>query len=180
MAIARAGFLCFLALSWHSPAVWAADEHFAELRRLDEQVEAIKQQALALDQDFKQLEDAELFPPTQQLRVFLTMEVFDFDLATVALSANGQELTDHIYTPREIYALRKGGVQDLHLGNISPGIHKMQARFTGRFEDSDATYEKSVEVSFRKSREPLWLELRIDRSTGKQLNVRIFQREVAP
>lgn len=183
MAIARTGLL-FLSLMFGASFTASADaEQLEKLRQLDEQVQSIKQQVLQLDQDFAALQDAELYPAAQQLRVFLTMEVFDFDLSAMELSINGQSLNDHRYTPREVYALRKGGVQELHLGNISPGLHTLQARFEGRFEDdppdSDSPYEKTVEVSFRKTERPLWLELRIDRSRAGNINVRIFQREAS-
>ncbi len=181
MAIARAGIVCLCALSWLNPA-WGNDDHYSELRQLDEQIQGLKQQALQLELDYQALQDSHLFPAQQQLRVFLTMEVFDFNLNAVELSADGVELAVHQYTPREVYALRKGGAQELYLGNVSPGVHSLQARFIGQFEDSsaaDEVYEKTIEVSFRKSTKANWLELKIDRSRGKALTVRVFQRETS-
>ena len=183
MASARVGILCLCASLWLLPAaVGASDEHFPALRELDRQIRGLKQQALAIESDFQALENERLYPPEQQLRLFLTMEVFDFDLSGVEVSANGLELARHEYTPLEVYALRKGGVQELYLGNISPGVHSLQARFTGEFIDGDkqTPHEKLVEVSFRKTSQPHWLELRIDRSRGQDLGVRVFQREVQP
>lgn len=184
MASARVGILCLCASLWLVPAtVGASEEHFPALRELDRQIRGLKQQALAIETDFQALENQRLYPPEQQLRLFLTMEVFDFDLSSVEVSANGIELARHEYTPLEVYALRKGGVQELYLGNISPGVHSLQARFTGQFaegQDQTTPYEKLVEVSFRKTAQPHWLELRIDRSRGQDLGVRVFQREVQP
>lgn len=179
MATARAGILGLCALIW-SQSIGAAEEFNNELRQLDEQVQNLKAQALQLDVDLQDFADSSLYPPAQQLRVFLTMEVFDFELEALELLADDQELARHEYSPREVYALRKGGVQQLHLGNISPGVHKLKARFLGRFDGAEAqakAYEKLVEVSFRKTNQPLWLELRIDSSRNRDLGVRIFQRE---
>jgi hypothetical protein len=178
MAIARAGIICLCAASWLTPA-WGADALSSELRQLDEQVQSIKLQTMQLERDLKQLENTNLYPPEQQVRIFVAMEVFDFELNAVQVTVNGRELATHEYTPRELYALRKGGVQELYLGNISPGVHALQARFIGQFSDKPSVppYEKSIEVSFRKTAEPKWLELRIDSSTGQNLSVRVFQRE---
>lgn len=179
MATARAGILGLCALLC-STTLWSSDAHNDELRQLDERIQSLKAEAMQLDVDLQDYQDAALYPASQQLRVFLTMEVFDFSLKGVELLNNGQPVAQHEYTAREVYALRKGGVQQLHLGNIAPGVHKLQARFTGRFDDDDSKatpYEKLVEVSFRKTADPMWLELRIDGSSGRDLKVRIFQRE---
>ena len=174
--------LSFSSASMASPdeaADQASEQHYSELRQLDQQIQNLKKSALGLEMDIHQVENQVMFPANQQLRIFLTMEVFDFELSSIQVSANGTKLSQHNYTPREVYALRKGGVQDLYLGNISPGVHNLQARFIGKFEKSadQAPYEKTIEVSFRKGDTPQWLELRIDRSNQQQLGLRVFQRE---
>ena len=180
MAPARTVILLLCALSGLGSA-WADDQrqHLSDLRLLDSEIQGIKQSVLDLERDMAQLEDSQIYPAVQQLRVFLTMEVFDFELDQVELMLGDTALNSHEYSAREVYALRKGGVQQLFLGNISPGVHTLKARFNEHFEDaeSDQPYEKSIEVSFRKDATPQWLELRIDRSSGQQLNVRVFQRE---
>ncbi len=159
---------------------WSNDEQIQQLRQLDESIQQVKQSALALERDLAKLKDQSLYPASQQLRIFLSMEVFDFDLSGVQVLSGGTELATHSYTAREVYALRKGGVQELFLGNISPGVHSLQARFLGSFAEGAGTpYEKSIEVSFRKTAQPQWLELRIDSSRGQQLGVRVFEREAS-
>ncbi len=179
MASARAVIFIFCLLNGFG-AAWGSDEHLQQLRQLDENIQQIKKSVLDLERDLTAFKQESLFPPAQQFRLFLTMEVFDFDLTAVQVRANGQELAKHEYTAREVYALRKGGVQELFLGNISPGVHTLQARFLGRFSDAPNTpYEKPIEVSFRKGGQAQWLELRIDGSAGKQLSVRVFEREAS-
>lgn len=182
MAPARTVIFLLCALSGLGSA-WAEDQrqHLSDLRLLDSEIQGIKQSVLDLERDMARLEDTQLYPPAQQLRVFLTMEVFDFELDDVELLLGDTELNRHEYSTREVYALRKGGVQQLFLGNISPGVHTLKARFRGHFEsgESASPYEKSIEVSFRKDATPQWLELRIDRSSGQQINVRVFQREAS-
>ena len=161
-------------------AAWSSDEQLQQLRQLDENIQQIKKSVLQFEQDLNSFKQTSLYPATQQFRLFLTMEVYDFDLSAIQVSSNGQQLAEHSYTAREVYALRKGGVQELFLGNISPGVHSLKARFLGRFADSPETpYEKTVEVSFRKDGEAQWLELRIDKSSGGKLGVRVFDREAS-
>ncbi|MGJ8668211.1 MAG: AraC family transcriptional regulator [Oceanococcus sp.] len=179
MAPARAVIFILCLLNGFG-AAWSSDEHLQQLRQLDENIQQVKKSVLDLERDLNTFKQETLFPESQQFRLFLTMEVFDFDLSAVQVSANGQQLAKHEYTAREIYALRKGGVQELFLGNISPGVHTLQARFLGRFAESGETpYEKPIEVSFRKGAKAQWLELRIDGSPGQQLSVRVFEREAS-
>ncbi len=183
MAPARSVIVLLCALSGLGSPAWAEDQrqHLSDLRQLDTEIQSIKQSVLDLERDMARQEDTLLYPPAQQLRLFLSMEVFDFELDSVELTLGDTTLDSHEYSAREVYALRKGGVQQLFLGNISPGVHTLKARFSGYFEsdESQQPYEKSIEVSFRKDATPQWLELRIDRSAGQQLNVRVFQREAS-
>ena len=179
MATARAVIFTLLMLNGLG-AAWSSDEHLNQLRQLDESIQQVKKSVLDLERDYGAFENQSLFPASQQLRLFLTMEIFDFDLSAVQVSANGQELARHQYNAREVYALRKGGVQELFLGNISPGVHTLQARFIGNFADAEGSaHEKTIEVSFRKDNQPQWLEMRIDGSRAGQLSVRVFEREAS-
>lgn len=180
MAAVRAVIVFVCLLNGISPAWASGEDHLRQLRSLDEQVQAAKQATMLFERDMMQFENSKIYPAAQQLRVFVTMEVFDFDLSSVQLSANGRELAQHDYTAREVYALRKGGVQEIFLGNVSPGVHTLKARFSGSFADAAETpYEKAIEVSFRKGTQPQWLELRIDDSAARRLGVRVFEREAS-
>lgn len=179
MSPARA-VIFIICLLLGTSAAWSNDENQQKLRQLDETVQQIKQSVLLLERDLNAYQNTTAYPPSQQLRVFLTMEVFDFELDSVSIQSNGTELANHQYSSREVYALRKGGVQELFLGNVSPGVHQLTAKFHGRFSDAGkAPYSKSIEVSFRKGSDPQWLELRIDRSSGHQLDIRAFEREAS-
>lgn len=177
----RAGFITLLALGW-TGGTWAIDDHSEQLRRLDERVQAIKAEALELQSAIQQAEEAWLYPPAQRTRIFVTMDVFEFELRRIDLSIDGQSLTAHDYSPRDVYALRRGGVQELFLGNVAPGSHALSIDFSGRFEDdadNAAPFEKTIETTFTKRRSPARLEVRIEPRRGRRdIEVRVFEREV--
>ena len=74
------------------------------------------------------LEEELLFPANTQVAVFVSMDVGDFfALDSVTLKIDNKEVINYLYTPREVEALLKGGVQRLYLGNLKVG----QARAGG-------------------------------------------------
>jgi len=100
---------------------------------MQEDVQTLKKQVLELNRDLFMLEEDLLFPSNTQVSVFLSMDVGSFfQLDSVSLKLDGKEVTNYLYTPREIKALVRGGVQRLHIGNIKNGEHELVAFFTGK------------------------------------------------
>ena len=93
-----------------------------QLKGLDEQVQEIKSDVLAIAAELNQLEEKLLFPSNTQLAVFISMGADqDFRLDSVEIQLGGRPVAHHIYTFKELDALRRGGVQRIYTGNIRTG-----------------------------------------------------------
>src|SRR5690606_8797239 len=89
----------------------------AEAGGLGEGIQALKKEAIDLNRELCMLEEELLFPANTQVAVFLSLDVGElFQLESVTLRLDQQEVAHHLYEPREIAALAKGGVQRLYLG----------------------------------------------------------------
>lgn len=130
-------------------------------------LEAVKKDLLTLKRDLVILEEDLLFPASSQVAVFLSMDVGEFfQLDAVTVEIDGDEVTHHLYTDRQVDALLRGGVQRLFLGNVQQGKHRLTAFFTGR-GPSERDYRRAATVEFEKTFEPTFIELAIRDSESK-------------
>jgi len=142
-----------------------ADE---QINSLDQDTQDLKQEIIELNRDLFILEEDLLFPANTQLTVFLSTDVGElFELDSVELRINGERVASHLYTAREADALRRGGVQRLHLGNLRSGEHLLEAVMVGK-GPSGRDYRRGADLTFEKRQRPQYIELRIDDSTRKQ------------
>ena len=133
---------------------------------LNQQVEALKQQVLELNRDLFILEEELLYPATTQLVVYLSMDVGEFfQLDSVKLTIDDQLVTHYLYTDRQLDALRRGGVQRLHIGNIRQGEHELVAVFVGRGPQG-RDFRRGATLRFEKRDEAKQIELRINDDTS--------------
>jgi hypothetical protein len=145
-----------------APAAPATGEGSADTRALDEQVQGLKKDVVDLNRDLFVLEEELLFPANTQVAVFLAVDVGDFfALDSVQLKIDRKEVIDYLYTPREVEALLKGGVQRLYLGNLKVGQHELVAFFSGK-GPSDRPYKRGASIKFEKGIGAKYLELKID------------------
>lgn len=134
---------------------------------LDARIEALKAQVVQLNRDLLVLEEELLFPAGTQLAVFVSMDVgLLFALESVQLKVADQVVAQHLYTPLEVAALQRGGVQRLYLGNLKTGTHELTAFFTGR-GPHERDYRRAATVKVEKAAGPRYVELRIVDRTGK-------------
>jgi hypothetical protein len=141
------------------PPAAAAD---ADTRGLDTEVQGLKKDAVDLNKDLFILEEELLFPANTQVAVFLSMDVGNFfALDSVQLRIDDKEVINYLYTPREVQALLKGGVQRLYLGNLKVGRHELVAYFNGQ-GPNDRPYKRGATVRFEKGVGAKYLELKID------------------
>jgi len=130
-------------------------------------LESVKQSFLELQRDLVILEEDLLFPASSQVAVFLSLDVGEFfSLDAVTLTLDGEDVTHHLYTERQVDALFRGGVQKLYLGNLKEGLHRLTAIFTGRGPEGRA-YRRATTVEFEKTFEPTFIELAIRDSEQK-------------
>lgn len=140
----------------------------SETRALDQEVQSLKKDVVDLNRDLFVLEEELLFPANTQVAVFLSVDVGDFfALDSVTLKIDQKEVTNYLYTPREVDALLKGGVHRLFLGNLKVGQHELVAFFSGK-GPNDRDYKRGATVKFEKGIGAKFLELKINDRQRKQ------------
>ncbi len=139
-----------------------------DIRSLDEDTQALKREIIELNRDLFVLEEELLFPANTQLAVFVSTDVGElFTLDSVRLQINGTVVANHLYTEREVDALRRGGVHGLYIGNLRTGEHLLEAVFIGK-GPAGRDYRRGAHLTVRKGVGAHFVELRIDDSTRKQ------------
>jgi hypothetical protein len=134
---------------------------------LGSQMEGIKRDLVELKRDLVVLEEDLLYPASTQVAVFLSMDVGEFfALDSVTLKLNGKDVTHYLYTEKQADALFRGGVQRLFVGNVKQGENQLTAFFTGKGPEG-RDYRRATTVTFEKSFEPSYVELKISDSTAK-------------
>ena len=137
-------------------------ESSLDTRGLDQEIQDLKKDVVDLNKDLFILEEELLFPANTQVAVFLSVDVGQFfALDSVQLKLDRKEVINYLYTPRELDALLKGGVQRLYLGNLKVGAHELVAFFSGKGPNERA-YKRGASLRFEKGVGAKYLELKID------------------
>ncbi len=145
----------------------APAEPAADTRGLDQDIQGLKKDVVDLNRDLFVLEEELLFPANTQVAVFLSLDVGDFfALDAVQLKIDQKEVINYLYTPREVDALLKGGVQRLYVGNLKVGPHELVAFFSGKGPNERA-YKRGASLRFEKGVGAKYLELKIDDRQSK-------------
>ena len=133
----------------------------AGTRALDQQIQDLKKDVIDLNRDLFVLEEELLFPANTQVAVFVSMDVGDFfALDSISLKIDNREVANYLYTPREVGALIKGGVQRLYVGNLKAGGHELVALFNGK-GPNERYYRRGANLKFEKGVGAKYLELKI-------------------
>jgi hypothetical protein len=133
----------------------------AATRTLDEQIQGLKKDVVDLNKDLFVLEEELLFPANTQVAVFVSMDVGDFfALDSISLKIDNRDVSNYLYTPREVSALLKGGVQRLYVGNLKAGSHELVALFNGK-GPHERDYRRAANIRFEKGVGAKYLELKI-------------------
>ena len=139
----------------------AAATDAAGTRALDQQIQDLKKDVIDLNRDLFVLEEELLFPANTQVAVFVSMDVGDFfALDSVSLKIDNRDVMNYLYTPREVAALIKGGVQRLYVGNLKSGEHELVALFNGK-GPHERDYRRAANLRFEKGIGAKYLELKI-------------------
>jgi hypothetical protein len=145
---------------------------------LDTRIQDLKAEVIGLNRDLLVLEEELLFPANTQLAVFVSMDVGQlFELESVQVKLGEQVVASHLYTPREVQALHRGGMQRLHVGNLRAGEHELVAVFTGR-GPHERDYKRGATLKFDKGTEAKYIELRIRDAQAKlqpEFEVKVWQ-----
>jgi hypothetical protein len=145
---------------------------------LDTRIQDMKGDVIRLNRDLLVLEEELLFPANTQVALFVSMDVGKlFELDSVQIKLDDKVVTNYLYTPMEVQALHRGGVQRVYLGNLKAGTHEVVAFFTGK-GPHERDYKRGTTIKFDKGTDPKYIELRIKDSTGKiqpEFDVKIWQ-----
>ncbi len=161
-----------------SAAVAVAAAPAAPTQGLDERVQQAKSDVIKLNRDLLVLEEELLFPASTQVALFVSMDVGKlFELDSVQIKLDDKLVANHLYTPAEVQALHRGGVQRVYLGNLKSGAHEIVAFFTGGGPHA-RDYKRGTTIKFDKGTGAGYVELRIKDSLGKlqpEFDVKVWQ-----
>ena len=97
----------------------AQDLSGSDMRSLDGQVQEIKSDVLAIAAELNQLEETLLFPSNTQIAFFVSLaKGSGFEPAAIKLKLDDKDVAHHIYSYKEVEALRSCGVQRVFSGNV--------------------------------------------------------------
>jgi hypothetical protein len=145
---------------------------------LDENIQLLKQDVIALNRDLFILEEELLYPANTQLAVFVSLDVGEFfKLDSVQLKVDGKAVSNYLYTQREVDALHRGGIQRLYMGNLKAGEHEIVAIYTG-VGPKGRDYRRGASLVINKSLGAKYVELKIvDNPSSEQPDFSIREWE---
>src|SRR5262245_66430259 len=133
---------------------WAQQNDQQQMRGLDEQVQQIKSDVLNIAQELNQLEEKLLYPSGTQVAIFVALTKGDqMRLDAVRIQIDGQLVAHHIYSFKELEALRKGGVQRIYVGNVATGDHQLEVLVDGK-NQGGADFSRTERFTIRKEVKP--------------------------
>ncbi len=160
MSCRQRGFIVGMSLLVLGAAAFGQDVSKEQIKGLDEQVQEIKGDVLGIAAELSQLEETLLYPSNTQVAVFVSLARGEtFRLDSVDIQLDGEPVAHHLYTFKELEALRNGGVQRVYTGNVRSGEHDLQVlvlgktdagtdlKKTGRFRVAKDVGPKIVEIS---------------------------------
>jgi hypothetical protein len=171
-----------LCSAWGDDAAGAAPTAAAPVpaasAALDARIQDVKSEVIKLNRDLLVLEEELLFPANTQVAVFVSMDVGKmFELDSVQVRLDDKLVASYLYTPLEVQALHRGGVQRVYLGNLRTGAHELVAFFTGK-GPHERDYQRGTTLKFDKDTQAKFIELRIRDSSAKlqpEFDVKLWQ-----
>jgi len=156
IAAAVRAFVFAILLCLSSAHGWAQqdDQQQQQMRGLDEQVQEIKSDVLSISAELSRLEEKLLYPSGTQVAIFIALAEGDpMRLDAVRLQIDGQLVAHHIYSFKELEALRRGGVQRIYVGNVATGDHQLEVLVDGKLEGG-TDFSRTERFAFRKEVKP--------------------------
>jgi hypothetical protein len=142
-----------------SAAAYGQEISREQIKGLDEQVQEIKSDALGIAAELNQLEEKLLYPSNTQVAVFVSLAGHEtFRLDSVEIQLDGTPVARHLYTFKELEALKNGGVQRIYTGNVRSGAHNLQVSVIGK-TGGGADFQKSERFTVNKGVGPRVVEM---------------------
>ena len=146
--------------------VHADEDSRQQIRSLDEQVQEIKSDVLAIAAELNLLEEKLLYPSNTQVAVFVVLaDGEEFRLDAVQIAIDGRLVAHYIYSYKELEALQKGGVQRVYTGNVPTGDHEIGVSVSGKLPGGK-DFTRSETFPFTKGVEPEMLGVTLAAASG--------------
>ncbi len=159
MSCWQRGVILGMSLLVLSAAAYGQEIPKEQIKGLDEQVQEIKSDVLGIAAELNQLEEKLLYPSNTQVAVFVSLAGGEtFRLDSVEIQLDGAPVAHHLYTFKELEALRKGGVQRVYAGNVRSGEHDLEVLILGK-TDGGTDFKKSGRFKVAKDVGPRIVEI---------------------
>lgn len=144
-----------LALLFSGGPATSADKISKEqMQSLDEQIQEVKSDVLGIASELSQLEEKLLYPSNTHVAVFVAIAEGDtMRLDSVRVQLDGELVAHHIYSFKELEALKKGGVQRIYTGNVATGDHQIEVSIAGA-SAGGSDFGETETFTFTKEIEP--------------------------
>lgn len=148
----------------------ADDSYRAQMKGLDEQVQEIKSDVLAIDAELRRLEEKLLYPSNTHVALFVALDAGEaMRLDAVQIQLDGKLVAHYIYSFKELEALQKGGVQRIYTGNIPTGAHQLEVSMIGK-SDGGKDFAQTEKFTIDKGIEPKLVGIKLS-GAGKAISV---------
>ncbi len=138
------------------------DEKKVPEKQVSLSVEELKKQVIKLNRDLFILEEDLLFPANTQLVVYISLASGKFvNMDSISLKVDDEIVAAHLYTERQLEALKRGGMQRIYMGNLKTGEHEITAVLHG-VGPNNKDYKLAASKDIEKGTELAALEIRIE------------------
>lgn len=160
---------------WQGLLVWLVLVSSVFAGELDQDLAQFRKDVLDINRRLLLLEEELLFPADTQLAVFVSLDVGRyFTPDSITLKLDGKTIDGHLYTAREVQALKTGAIQKLHVTNIRNGSHELTAFVSGS-GPGGREYRRAVTLQFDKGNGRQFIQLRMEDDAAAQQPVFVLR-----
>ena len=142
---------------------------------LDQDMATFRKDVLEINKRLLLMEEELLFPADTQLAIFVSLDVGNFFVPdSITLTLDGETIESHLYTDKEVEALKNGAVQKIHTTNIKNGVHQLTAFVTGKGPNG-RDYRRGATLDFEKAHGRHYIQLKMEDDAAAQQPVFNFK-----
>lgn len=149
-----------------------AEDASTDAPALDESLQQFKRDMLDVNKRLLIMEEELLFPANAQLTLFVSLDVGRYLVPdSVTLELDGKPVQSHLYTAREVDALKRGAIQRALTTIVKPGKHRITAVVAGT-DGHGRPVRRAAASEFTKEEGQRYVHLRIvDDTTAQQADL---------
>ncbi|MCB1836055.1 MAG: hypothetical protein KDH99_00425 [Alcanivoracaceae bacterium] len=142
---------------------------------LDQDMAAFRKDVLEINKRLLLMEEELLFPADTQVAIFVSLDVGKFFVPdAITLKLDGKTIDSHLYTEKEVAALRQGAIQKIHTTNVKNGAHELTAFVSGKGPNG-RDYRRAVTLEFDKGHGRQFIQLKMEDDAAAQQPVFNFK-----